>query len=167
MSRILRRHEFVENDWLTLGDTPPGDAEPVIVPFAKFRENRAQWLARSGKLGVLLAPADKVEDIATDLPRIALVALQFTGPGEGRGYTAAKLLRQRYHFTGEIRAVGHVKQDQLYLMSRCGIDAFELSPTEKPEEALATLARFKVAYTPGAPLPSLTRERYERGPALR
>jgi uncharacterized protein (DUF934 family) len=163
MSRILRRHEFVENDWLTLGDAPPGDAEPVIVPFAKFRESRPEWLARSGRLGVLLAPADKVEDLAADLPRIALVALQFTGPGEGRGYTAAQLLRQRYHYTGEIRAVGHVKQDQLYLMSRVGIDSFELSPTEKPEEALATLARFKVAYTPGAPLPGLVRERYQRG----
>lgn len=160
MSRILRRLELVEDDWTTLGEQPPGEAKSVIVPFAKFREARDTWLARSGRLGVLLAPADKVEDLATDLPRISLVALQFTGPGEGRGYTAAKLLRERYHFTGEIRAVGHVKQDQLYLMSRVGIDAFELSPTEKPEEALATLARFKVAYTPGAPLPSITRERF-------
>lgn len=160
MSRILRRRELVEDDWVTLGDAPPGDAESVIVPFAAFRENRAQWLARSGRLGVLLAPADRVEDLAPDLSRLSLVALHFTGPGEGRGYTAAKLLRHRYGFTGEIRAVGHVKQDQLYLMSRVGIDAFALAPTEKPEEALATLERFKVAYTPGAPLPGLTRERF-------
>ena len=160
MSKILRRRELVEDDWGTLGETPPGDAESVIVPFAKFRESREQWLARSGRLGVLLAPADRVEDLAVDLPRISLVALQFTGPGEGRGYSAAKLLRQRYQFAGEIRAIGHVKQDQLYLMSRVGIDAFVLAPTEKPEEALETLARFKVAYTPGAPLPGLTRERF-------
>ena len=53
-----------------------------------------------------------------------------------------------------MRAVGHVKQDQIYLMARVGIDAFELAPAEKPEEALATLARFKIAYTPGAPLPT-------------
>src|SRR5262245_10804747 len=160
MSKILRRRELVDDDWVTLGETPPGDAESVIVPFAKFRESREQWLARSGRLGVLLAPADRVEDLAADLPRISLVALQFTGPGEGRGYSAAKLLRQRYQFTGEIRAIGHVKQDQLYLMSRCGIDAFVLAPTEKLEEALETLTRFKVAYTPGAPLPGLTRERF-------
>lgn len=161
MSRILRRHEFVDNDWVTLGgEQTPGDTEPVIVPFARFRESREGWLARSGPLGVLLAPAERVEDLAPDLARLALVALHFTGPGEGRGYTAAKLLRQRYRFEGEIRAVGHVKQDQLYLMSRCGIDAFELSPTEKPEEALATLARFKVAYTPGAPLPWEMRQRF-------
>jgi uncharacterized protein (DUF934 family) len=160
MSRILRQRELVENEWVTVGEQPPGETDAVIVPLARFRENRDRWLAHKGRLGVLLAPADRVEDIAADLPRFALVALQFTGPGEGRGYTAAKLLRQRYHFTGEIRAVGHVKQDQLYLMSRVGIDAFELSPTEKPEEALATLARFKVAYTPGAPLPGLTRQRF-------
>lgn len=160
MSRILRRHEFVADDWVRLGDTPPGDTESVIVPFATFRENRDAWLARSGRLGVRLAPADRVEDLAPDLPRLSLVAVEFTGPGEGRGYTTARLLRQRYHFMGEIRAVGHVKQDQLYLMHRCGIDAFELAPTEKPEEALATLARFKVAYTPGAPLPGLVRERF-------
>ncbi len=160
MSRILRRHELVENDWAILGEQPPGDAESVIVPFAKFRERRDAWLARSAPLGVLLAPAERVEDLAPDLPHVALVALHFTDPGEGRGYTAAKLLRQRYRFTGEIRAVGHVKQDQLYLMSRCGIDAFELAPTERPEEALAALARFKVAYTPGAPLPWQMRERF-------
>jgi len=160
MSKILRRRELVEDDWVTLGETPPGDAESVIVPFAKFRESREQWLARSGRLGVLLAPADRVEDLAADLPNISLVALQFTGPGEGRGYSAAKLLRERYKFTGEIRAIGHVKQDLLYLMSRVGIDSFVLAPTEKPEEALETLARFKVAYTPGAPLPGLTRQRF-------
>jgi uncharacterized protein (DUF934 family) len=160
MSKILRRRELVDDDWVTLGETPPGDAAAVIVPFAQFRDSREQWLARSGRLGVLLAPAERVEDLAADLPRISLVALQFPSPGDGRGYTAAKLLRQRYAFTGEIRAVGHVKQDQIYLMARVGIDTFALASTEKPEEALATLARFKVAYTPGAPLPGLTRERF-------
>jgi uncharacterized protein (DUF934 family) len=166
MSRLLRRHELVADDWVTLvdaaGATPPGDSDPLIVPFAKFRDNRQQWLARGGRLGVLLAPADKVEEIAADLPNLELVALQFTGPGEGRGYTAAKLLRQRYHFTGEIRAVGHVKQDQLYLMARCGIDSFELAPTEKMEEARATLERFKVAYTPGDPIATPLRQRFQR-----
>jgi uncharacterized protein (DUF934 family) len=160
MSKILRRRELVEDDWVMLVDTPPGDAESVIVPFAKFRENREQWLARSGRLGVRLASADRVEDLAADLPRLSLVALEFPNAGDGRGYTAAKLLRKRYHFAGEIRAVGHVKQDQIYLMTRVGIDTFVLAPTEKPEEAIETLTRFKVAYTPGAPLPGLARERF-------
>jgi uncharacterized protein (DUF934 family) len=165
MSRILRQHELVADDWVTLGDTPPGDTESVIVPFAKFRAERDVWRARKGRLGVLLAPADKVEDLAADLPRLSLVALHFTGPGEGRGYTAAKLLRERYKFADEIRAVGHVKQDQLYLMARVGIDAFQLAPTEREDEALATFKRFKAAYTPGAPLLQPLQQRFRRATA--
>ena len=157
---LLRQREIVADEWVTLGDSPPADEVPLIVPFAKFRENAAAFRARKGKLGIRLAPADKVEDLAPELPRLSLVALEFTGPGEGRGYTQAKLLRARYHFAGEVRAVGHVKQDQVYLMARVGIDAFDLSPDQKPEEAIATLDRFKIAYTPGAPLPGLRRERF-------
>jgi uncharacterized protein (DUF934 family) len=157
---LLRQRELVEDNWVTLGDQPPAEDAAVIVPFAKFKESPDAWRARKGPLGIRLSPADKVEDLAPELPRLSLVAVEFTGPGEGRGYTQAKLLRARYKFTGEVRAVGHVKQDQVYLMARVGIDAFELSPTEKPEEALAALQRFKIAYTPGAPLPSLKRERF-------
>jgi uncharacterized protein (DUF934 family) len=158
---LLRQRELVAADeWVTLADAPPADAVPLIVPFAKFRENPEAFRARTGKLGIRLSPADKVEDLAAELPRLALVALEFTGPGEGRGYSQAKLLRARYKFAGEVRAVGHVKQDQVYLMARVGIDAFELSANEKPDEAIATLERFKIAYTPGAALPALRRERF-------
>ena len=164
MPRLLRQRELVEDDWVTLGATPdeaaPADDVSVIVPFATFRQNPDAWRAREGRLGIRLAPADKVEDLAPELSRVSLVALEFTGPGEGRGYSQAKLLRARYKFAGEVRAVGHVKQDQVYLMARVGIDAFELAATEKPEEAIATLERFKIAYTPGSPLPSLKRERF-------
>lgn len=160
MSRVLRRHEFVADDWVSLGEQPPAEGAAVLVPFARFRDQTEIWRAWKGPLGVRLSPADKVEDLAPDLARFSLVALEFTGPGEGRGYSQARLLRQRYQFAGELRAVGYVKQDQLYLMARCGIDSFALAPTEKPEEALATLQRFKVAYTPGAPIPSLTRQRF-------
>jgi len=157
---LLRQRKLVEDEWTTLGEELPPDDVPLIVPFAKFKENPDAFRARKGKLGIRLAPADKVEELAPELPRLSLVVLEFTGPGEGRGYSQAKLLRARYKFAGEVRAAGHVKQDQLYLMARVGIDAFDLSPTEKPEEAIATLDRFKIAYTPGAPLPSITRERF-------
>jgi uncharacterized protein (DUF934 family) len=161
---LLRQRKVVADEWATLvdstGESPPADDVPLIVPFAKFRENADAYRARKGRLGIRLSPADKVEDLAPELPRLSLVAIEFTGPGEGRGYSQAKLLRARYRFAGEVRAVGHVKQDQVYLMARVGIDAFDLSPSEKPEEAIATLDRFKSAYTPGARLPALRRERF-------
>jgi uncharacterized protein (DUF934 family) len=157
---LLRQRKVAEDEWTTLGEEVPADDVPLIVPFAKFKQSPDAYRARKGKLAIRLSPADKVEELAPELPRLSLVAIEFTGPGEGRGYSQAKLLRARYHFAGEVRATGHVKQDQLYLMARVGIDSFDLSPTEKPEEAIATLDRFRIAYTPGAPLPSLTRERF-------
>jgi uncharacterized protein (DUF934 family) len=160
MPLLRQRKVVVADEWQTLGEELPADDVALIVPFAKFKASPETYRGRKGKLGIRLAPADKVEELAPELPRLSLVALEFTGPGEGRGYTQAKLLRARYKFAGEVRAVGHVKQDQVYLMTRVGIDAFDLSPTEKPEEVIATLERFKIAYTPGAPLPGLRRERF-------
>ena len=161
---LLRQREVVADTWVTVdaaADAPvPADDVAVIVPFAKFRESPDTWRNRKGALGIRLSPADKIEDLAPELPRLSLVAIEFTGPGEGRGYSQAKLLRARYKFAGEVRAVGYVKQDLVYLMARVGIDTFDLSPDQKPEEALATLDRFKIAYTPGSPLPGLRRERF-------
>ncbi len=129
---LLRQREVVTDSWVAVDAAAdaavPADDVAVIVPFAKFRENPELWRARKGPLGIRLSPADKVEDLAPELPRLSLVAIEFTGPGEGRGYSQAKLLRARYHFRGEVRAVGYVKQDQVYLMARVGIDAFDLSP---------------------------------------
>jgi uncharacterized protein (DUF934 family) len=93
---LLRQREVVAADeWQTLadsmGDTPPADDVPLIVPFATFRENAAAFRARKDKLGIRLSPADKVEDPEPELPRVSLVALELTGPGEGRGYSQAKL----------------------------------------------------------------------------
>jgi uncharacterized protein (DUF934 family) len=99
MPLLRQREVIVADEWVALADAPPADDVPLIVPFAKFRENAAAFRARKGKLGIRLSPADKVEDLAPELPRLSLVAVEFTGPGEGRGYTQAKLLRARYHFT--------------------------------------------------------------------
>ena len=83
---------------------------------------------------------------------VALVAIEFPGPGDGRGFTSARLLRQRYGFKGEIRAVGAgVKQDLLFFMVRCGIDAFDLVATENLAEARQALRRFTLAYQPAVP----------------
>src|SRR5262249_6163105 len=119
------------------------------------------WRAYPGLLGVRLSPADAVEDLAQDIQRLALVAAEFPGPGDGRGYTQGRLLRSRYHFKGELRAVGAgVKQDLLFIMSRCGFDAFDLATGQKIDEALKALERYSVAYQPGEPVASIKQQRY-------
>jgi uncharacterized protein (DUF934 family) len=163
MRHILRRRELVADDWLHLGEEGAGARgdEAVIVPWAELKANPEKWHAYPGKLGVRLAPADPAEDLEAQLSRFSLVACEFPGPGEGRGYTQARLLRSRFQFKGEVRAVGAaVKQDLLFIMSRCGFDSFELAAGQKEAEALQALDRYSVAYQPAEPVPSIKQQRF-------
>jgi len=163
MRHILRRRELVTDDWRYAGEDGADEAAnaALVVPFADFRTHIAKWRAYPGRLGVRLSPADAIEDLAEDIQRLSLVAAEFPTPGEGRGYSQGRLLRSRLQFKGELRAVGAaVKQDLLFILSRCGFDSFELAPGQKIEEALAALQRYSVAYQPAEPVPSIRQQRY-------
>ena len=163
MRHILRRREWVADEWRYLGEEPadaPGDAA-LIVPFAQWRAADQGWRGRAARLGVQLAPPDRVEELAPELPHLSLVAVEFPNPGDGRGYSQARLLRGRLGFRGELRAVGAgVKQDQVFLLARCGFDALELAPGENPQAARRALGRYTVGYQPGAPGVALQRQRF-------
>jgi uncharacterized protein (DUF934 family) len=175
MRHILRRREVVEDDWRYLGEAGAGEigaadardsarfagTAAVVVPFAEFRNNIAKWRDHRGRLGVRLSPADAAEDLAEDVHRLSLVAAEFPSAGEGRGYTQGRLLRSRLQFKGELRAVGAgVKQDLLFIMSRCGFDSFDLAAGQKVDEALRALDRYSVAYQPAAPVTSIEQQRF-------
>ncbi len=151
-----QRREVVQDEWkyLSLGEEGPD----LIVPLAELINRRAH----RGRLGVRLAPSDAVEDIGDDLKRLSLIAIEFPSAGEGRGYSQARLLRSaRYGFKGELRAVGAgVKQDLLFIMARCGIDAFELAQGQNIEEAVLAFERYSVAYAAAEPLASIQQQRY-------
>ncbi|HTC51578.1 MAG TPA: DUF934 domain-containing protein [Steroidobacteraceae bacterium] len=132
---------------------------PLIKQADYLRDPSSHALGKAP--AVVVAPADKVEDLAPHLAGIAVVAIEFPNPGDGRGYTSARLLRQRYGFQGEIRAVGAgVKQDLLFFMARCGIDAFDLAPTENEAEARQALNRFTLAYQPAVPRSDVREARF-------
>jgi uncharacterized protein (DUF934 family) len=146
MRHILRLHELTADPWRYLGEDAAA-AQGVIVPLAEWRRTPEAWSAWRGPLGVRLSPVDRVEDLSADLGRVQLVAAEFPSPGEGRGYTQGQLLRGRFGFRGELRAVGAgVKQDLIWLLARCGFDAFELAPGEDPQAAAAALRRYDVVY---------------------
>jgi uncharacterized protein (DUF934 family) len=163
MRRVLRRREIVADDWRHLGESPDGaqSAESLIVPLAEWRTNSPVWAARNARLGVRIGPADKIEDLAADLVRFALVAVEFPSPSEGRGFTQGRLLRDRFGFAGELRACGAaVKRDLIFALARCGFDTFEVAPGEDLQAAARALDRYTVAYQQGAPLPSVLRQRF-------
>ena len=163
MRHILRRRELIADDWRYLGETA-GEGDSLIVPFAQLKGDPLQWQGRAGPLGARLSPVDRVEDLVPLLPRLALVALEFPNPGDGRGYSQARLLRGRLDFRGELRAVGAgVRQDQAFLLTRCGFDSLEPAPGVDLEAVRRALGRYDVAYQPGAGQLELRRQRFSPG----
>jgi uncharacterized protein (DUF934 family) len=160
MRRVLKRREIVADDWRHFGEEPAAhEAQGLIVALAELRANPQTWSAYRGNLGLRIGLADKIEDLAFDLARFALIAVEFPAPGEGRGYTQGRLLRGRYHFAGELRAVGAaVKRDLIFALARCGFDAFEVAPGEDLAACVDAYSRYTVAYQSGAP-GSLTLQR--------
>jgi uncharacterized protein (DUF934 family) len=160
MRYILRRHEIVADDWAHLGEEV-ADGAALIIPLAELRAAPARWRSWRGRLGVRLSPADRVEDLAAELPQLGLVAVEFPDAGDGRGYSQGRLLRERLGFRGELRALGAgVRQDQVFLLARCGFDAIELAAGENLDAARRALTRYTVAYQPGAAQVGLDAQRF-------
>ncbi|KIA80704.1 DUF934 domain-containing protein [Chromobacterium amazonense] len=101
----------------------PADAD-VIVPLAAWLADPAGWQARPGRTGVWLAPDDEPARLAPYLASLAVIAVDFPVFTDGRGYSLARLLRERYDFAGELRAVGDVWQDLIHPLWQVGFDAF-------------------------------------------
>ncbi len=148
---ILRNRRIESDPWRHVPDGEPLPAAgPVTVSLGRWLAEREALAARSDPLGVRLGPEDPVDALAGDLGRLALVAIEFPSFAEGRGYSQARLLRERHGFRGELRARGDVGRDRLAFLERCGFDAFELRPGEDPAAALAALEEIPVVFQPGA-----------------
>ena len=112
----------------------------LIVPLVLWQRRREDLLVRGGRLGLRLAPDEGPEAVAQDLARFALIAVEFPVFTDGRGYSTARLLRERYGFKGELRAIGDVLRDQLLYLQRCGFNSFALR--DYPGHPVAALDAF-------------------------
>jgi uncharacterized protein (DUF934 family) len=147
MSPLLRAREVVQDRWQRVGcDDPVASDADVLVPLARWQKEREALLARPARVGVLLGPADDPAALAGDLDRLALIAVDFPHFTDGRGYSIARLLRERHGYEGELRAVGDVLRDQVFYLKRVGFDAFALRADQDPEDAKKALDDFSEAY---------------------
>ena len=154
--RLLRDRQIVVDAWRYSSEAVDDPLAPLIVTFDQWQTGRDSWLARGSRLGVLLLPADNVEQLAADLRYFSLIAAQFSGPSEGRGYSQGRLLRERWNFKGELRAAGYVRRDQLFFLARCGFNSFELSDADIEDAATAFSASIRAARS-GTRSPSAAR----------
>jgi uncharacterized protein (DUF934 family) len=140
------RFSLVEDPFTAVADDleiPPGD---VIISLTRFQAEGDRLLSEGRAVGVRLESDEGAEALAYDLPRLAVVALAFPKYRDGRAYTSARLLRERYGFKGEVRAVGDVLREQAGFMVRCGFDAFEPADGSTPEDWERATHRFRHVY---------------------
>jgi len=145
--RLLRDRQIVADEWLYSAEAAGNSLAPLIVTVDEWLNDRETWLARGSRLGLQIAPAHKLESLVQDLGFFTLIAAEFPGPADGRGYTQGRLLRERFDFKGELRATGYVRRDQLFFLARCGFNSFEL-PEADIEDAMSALSTFSAAYQP-------------------
>lgn len=149
MKALIRQGEIVDDPYAAPGDEDPlPPAGAVLVSLARWQSDRQELLGRADPLGVRLKSDESPELVADDLDRLSLVALEFPRFRDGRAYSYARILRERYGFDGEIRAVGDVLMEQLHFMLRTGFDAFELDSADPLGEFLTAKAEFSVWYQP-------------------
>ena len=151
MRKIIRQRQIVEDACRYPDES--GDAATTAQPVLTLAEYlAAATVGTAAKTGgaVQLEPGDEVEKLVPLLSQLALIVVHFPKDGEGRGFSQAQLLRQRYGYQGELRARGPVKRDYLFFLARCGFDAFDLHPEENLAAALAAFETFTAAYQPSS-----------------
>lgn len=153
MPEIIRNRELTGDDWIHLADDAP------IPEQGRFTVSWARWQAEldpaavsqddlpsSERVGVV-APGDTTpEALSRAVGHVSLIALRIPKFADGRHFTAARLLRERFGFEGELRATGDVVPDQVFYMHRVGYNAFEVPAGPRREAALAALDTFSVTY---------------------
>ena len=122
---------------------PRGD---VIVSLQRWQSEGKRLLAEGRKVGVRIEPNEAVEELAADLPSLSVVALAFPKFLHGQAYSSARILRERYGYAGELRAVGDVLREQARFMVRCGVDTFEPADGSTPADWSHVIGRFRHVY---------------------
>ena len=148
---VLRHGALQPNEWLTVADDAAlPDGRPVVVTLDRWLKERDTLLGRNAPLGLKLKSDQSPVAVADDLDRFALIVLEFPKFTDGRGYSQARILRQRLGYKGELRATGNVLRDQYLFMDRCGIDSIEIADEEKVGGYLDSLGEFSIWYQPAA-----------------
>lgn len=140
-------HHVAETEELSIDALPEGD---ISVPLNLWLESQTELKERSGIVAVQVGADEDVADLQDSLNEVSIVVLPMVTQNDGRSYSLAYLLRSRYGYTGEIRATGYVRLDQLNFLSRVGCNAFELPEGDDLEAAAKAISEFSNVYQPSA-----------------
>lgn len=158
---VWQQGAFRRDGWTRTDATSALPEGPALLLKTRWVAEREHLAGRNTPLGLLVSAGETVEDIADDLSRFALIALDFPKFSDGRAFSNARLLREKYGYAGELRAVGNVLADQIPFMRRVGFDSFEVTnaPTRRAlaEHRLAEVTLHYQPIEPAAEPPAGTR----------
>jgi uncharacterized protein (DUF934 family) len=147
--QIIKNQKIVTDSFVHVGlegEIPAGD---VIVPYSRFLAEQEQLAVHDGQVAVSVNGNDyDIYAIGAELAKQSIIALEFPAFVDGRCYSFARLLRERFGFEGELRAYGNVLRDQTFYMHRCGIDTYEVEEGKDLEVFLEGFKDFSVSYQP-------------------
>lgn len=151
--RVIKDKAVVNDDWQLIreidADAPVPEGK-VILPLAYWQANRDALLKQNSEHAVWIDGDTETEALLDDLQHFSIIALDFPTFKDGRSYSHASLLRNRYNYKADLRAIGDVLQDQLFFMHRCGIDSYEVREDKDIEDAIKSLNDFSVRYQAAA-----------------
>ena len=162
MRQLLKDGQVIDNTWHRVEaeldaeqkTLPSGD---ILVPLSMWQNNQPALENHIGAVGLWINGNEEIEAIADSMSdsiaTVPLIAINFPKFVDGRGFSVARLLRDRYGYQGELRAVGQIIRDQLFLLKRCGFNAFQFESEIDLAEAAKSLADFSEAYQVAADQP--------------
>ncbi|MGH8460604.1 MAG: DUF934 domain-containing protein [Stenotrophobium sp.] len=152
--RMIRGNALVIDDWTEIDDESAlpagGNPTKLIVPLKRWRTERESLIAAGMQIGVRLANTEDVDTIFPEIADRPLLALEFPKFDDGRALTQARVLRGRLDYRGDLRGVGDILQDLIFIMRRCGFNEIVPRADQNSEGCLQALADFSTAYQPAA-----------------
>ncbi|UGV27964.1 DUF934 domain-containing protein [Rhodopseudomonas boonkerdii] len=146
---LVKKGAIVADSFVHVADDSALPVEgAALIPATRFLEDPGGLAARNAPTGVIWPNNRDLDELVPYLEKLAVVALVFPTFRDGRAYSQARLLRERYGYKGELRAIGQVLRDQFVLMLRAGFDAFEVKKEADAEAFAATVKRYTVFYQP-------------------
>jgi uncharacterized protein (DUF934 family) len=147
MQIIKNKQLLADDNWAFVADDDEisGNGD-ITVSIERWKTEKAQLLARDGKTGLRIKSTDKIDELEGSLDGVELIELDFPGFGDGRLFSHAQLLRSKLAYQGEIRATGNYLPDQVFYLSRVGVNAFQVQNEQQIPLVLSSLDDFSVRY---------------------
>ena len=148
---LVSNGRIVEDAYLHVqDDAPVADGVSALVSAERLLAEAGAVANRSGRTGVIWPNNRPVSELVPYIERLSLVALVFPSFRDGRAYSQARILRERHHFRGELRATGDILRDQFLFLQRAGFNSFDVRKTADAMAFAEAVSRFSVFYQPAS-----------------